>query len=676
MKRNIFLLPVFIFILIAASAQNPLEPYQYGHWLSPDEMHLMLHPETFIETTPPASPIRNVAEFDQMQGALVRYPFGIPLNLIQEMAKDVMVTTIVLNAGQQATVTSLYQGAGVNLNHCNFLLAPTDSYWTRDYGPWFESDSANHVGIIDFPYNRPRPNDDEIPKLIASMLGIPWFGMNIIHTGGNYMSVGMGIASSTDLVWNENPTQTHAQIAQKMMDYLGIENYQVVPDPNISTTIDHIDCWGKFLAPNKILIRQTPSTNSSYTALENMATYWASQVCAYGYPYKVYRVYTPQDQPYSNSLILNNKVFIPYMNTTWDDSAKAAYQKAMPGYLVIGIIGNPSTPWISTDALHCRVMGIADIGILYIRHIPLTGNQPAQDNFVINADVIPCSDSAVYNDSVLIWYKVNNGNYNMVHMTNTSGIHYTGLIPKQPSGSIIEYYLYAADQSGRHAMAPYLGPADPFMFTSIYSDLTAIPDTLWFRTAAECINGKVTHIHNFTTNPINLLNVQQAGSIVWMVDSMSVTTFPHMMNPSDSVYILVKVAIPVKSGIPGFFIDTMKFVSAIDTHRVIIAVDENLLTGLQNAGIQTAFLGANYPNPFNDRTTITYNPGISGHAVLEILNVQGNRLKTLVNSVQSLGVKIVQWDGTSDNGNVVPPGIYFYRLTTDKATITRKMLIY
>ena len=86
--------------------------------------------------------------------------FGIPMALSRIWPQDVMVTTIVLNSAQQGTVTSQYQAAGVNMAHCNFLLAPSDSYWTRDYGPWFESDSSNHIGIIDFPYNRPRPHDD------------------------------------------------------------------------------------------------------------------------------------------------------------------------------------------------------------------------------------------------------------------------------------------------------------------------------------------------------------------------------------------------------------------------------------------------------------------------------------------------------------------------------------
>ena len=77
----------------------------------------------------------------------------------------------------------------------------------------------------------------------------------------------------------------------------------------------------------------------------------------YGEPWEVSRVYTPSNQPYTNSLILNNKVFVPITNSSWDDEALAVYQDALPGYEVLGFTGS----WESTDALHCRVKGIPDI---------------------------------------------------------------------------------------------------------------------------------------------------------------------------------------------------------------------------------------------------------------------------------------------------------------------------
>jgi agmatine/peptidylarginine deiminase len=670
-QKFYILLSLLCLFGIRASAQDKqLEPWQYGHWLSAEEMLSKAKVGiNFVKTPPPVGPVRNVSEFDKMQGVLVRYPFGIPLDLVKDMATDVMVTTIVLNSSEQATVTSQYQAAGVNMAHCNFLQAPSDSYWTRDYGPWFVSDSSNHIGIIDFPYNRPRPNDDEIPKRVAEMLGIPWYGMNIRHTGGNYMTDGMGISTSTTLVWDENPTQTHDSIAKQVHDYLGIDPYLVVPDPN-GTYINHIDCWGKYLAPDKILIRKVPPSHPQYSLIESTANYYANTPCSYGYNYRIFRVNTPDDQPYTNSLILNNKVFVPIMNSSWDDSAIASYQAAMPGYQVIGVLGG-SEPWVSTDALHCRNMGIADIRQLYIHHIPLTGNQPAQDNFLLAADLIPCSDSSVYSDSVLIWYQVNSGNYHKINMVNTSGFHYTGMIPKQPAGSVIRYYLYAADRSGHNATMPFMGPADPFTFTAIYTDITAIPDTLWFRTMYDLFEGKATRLHNFTTAGIMLDFVQQSGNHGWWVDSISVTGFPHMMNPGDSEYIHVVLPIPLSGDNPVYWIDTMNVISELGTHRVIIMINSELYNGIPAvSGEETFLVIYNYPNPFTGSTVVHYQLPERTNVKLEVFNSLGKDVAMLVNSGQAAGIYNVPF-----NAGDLPAGIYYYRFVTGKGTVTKKMLL-
>ena len=682
MKKRYLIFSIITLLSITLSGQESKEPWKLGHWLSREEM--LLKPVTgrnFVETPPPASPVRNVAEFDFMQGALVRYPFGIPILLIKEMASDIEVTTIVASNSQKNTVIQQYISNGVDTSHCNFLIAPSDSYWTRDYGPWFESDSANNIGIVDFPYNRPqRVNDDEIPKKVAEMLGIPWFGMNVMHTGGNYMTGGLGISSSTTLVWTENPALTHDQVAQKVHDYLGIENYMVVADPN-NTYIDHIDCWGKFLAPDKILIRKVPASHAQYNAIEATAAYYAGKTCSYGYPYRVYRVNTPQDQPYTNSVILNNKVLVPIMNSVWDDTAIKAYQDAMPGYEVIGFLGNPGTPWESTDALHCRVMGIADIGLLYIKHIPLTGNQPAEDNFLLSADLIPCSDSAIYNDSVLVYYKVDNGPYQVTHMTNTSGFHYTGTIPKQPAGSIINYYLYAADKSGRHTTCPLIGPGDPFTFTVVYTDLAAVPDTLRFDTYDDCMNGKYTAIHNFTTAAIDLTSIEtmgwfNPGPTGWLVET-SLPQLPYSINPGDSLQFRVIILIPTTDSYSGYWIDTLHFSSPAGTHNVIVLLNDTLVIGMRNhPGLADPLRVNVYPNPGHDYTTLSFKLNESENVKLEIIDLNGRKVRGFVDQSLPAGLQTISWDLLSDNHTRVQNGIYFYRLTTDKVSINGRLIVY
>jgi len=676
--RYIFTLLILVFMMAHPAVSQDtsrVERPVLQHEMSPEELlHKNEIGRGFVETDPPVAPLRNVAEFDRMQGALIRYPFGIPITLIKEMATDVTLTTIVASTAQKNTVISQYVANGVDTSHCNFLIAATDSYWTRDYGPWFESDSASQIGIVDFPYNRPRPNDDEIPKKMAAMLGIPWFGMNVISTGGDYMTDGFGLSSSTELVWDENPTQTHEQIAQKMNDYLGITNYQVVPDPNISSTIDHIDCWGKFLAPDKMLIRKVLTSDPEYTALESAAAYWASQPCSYGYHYRIYRVMTPQDQPYTNSVILNNKVLVPFMNSAWDDSAKAVYEAAMPGYKVIGFIGNPSTPWISTDALHCRVMGISDIGLLHIRHIPISGNQPCETDYTVSADIIASSQQPIISDSVMVHYQVNGGPYLASMMINTTAGHYTGVIPKQPAGSIIRYFLSADDLSGRHATAPFIGQADPFQFQTIYTNLAPVPDTLWFITFEDCYLGKITQLKNLTSSAISLNYVQQHGGNPWYVDSMSVSLLPHIVNPGDSVAIRVKMYILVNSPATQFVVDSLQYTTSTGSHRVILMINYLLLSSA-NDQKQMDNGGNNYPNPFSTETTFALEIQQRCLVTAEILNLQGSTVKTLVNKIFEPGTATLRWDGTDSRGNKLPAGIYFYRLIMNNKTETKRLIL-
>jgi hypothetical protein len=256
-------------------------------------------------------------------------------------------------------------------------------------------------------------------------------------------------------------------------------------------------------------------------------------------------------------------------------------------------------------------------------------------------------------------------------MVNTSGFHYTGMIPKQPAGSVIRYYLYAADRSGHNATMPFMGPADPFTFTAIYTDITAIPDTLWFRTMYDLFEGKATRLHNFTTAGIMLDFVQQSGNHGWWVDSISVTGFPHMMNPGDSEYIHVVLPIPLSGDNPVYWIDTMNVISELGTHRVIIMINSELYNGIPAvSGEETFLVIYNYPNPFTGSTVVHYQLPERTNVKLEVFNSLGKDVAMLVNSGQAAGIYNVPF-----NAGDLPAGIYYYRFVTGKGTVTKKMLL-
>jgi len=628
----------------------------------------------FLGTDPPQGPVRNVAEFERMEGVLIRYPFGISYDVIAALSQVTMVTTIVLNQSQQNYVTNQYSTHGVNMANCNFLIAPSDSYWTRDYGPWYIFYGNDQPGIVDFIYNRPRPLDDVIPQKMADFMGIGWYGMDLITAGGNYMTDGYHNSSSTTLIWNENPSLTHQQIDQMVLDYLGVTAYHVVPDPN-NTYIDHIDCWGKYLDVDKILIREVPPTHPQYDEIEATAAYFAGQASGYGNLLQVYRVYTPENQPYTNSLILNETVFVPVVNSQWDDEALAAYEEAMPGYDVIGLTGS----WESTDALHCRTMGTADRGMLFIKHLPLLGNQPNQGQYAVEAEITAYSQQPVINDSVRVFYRVNGGPYIPIPMTFTGNKTYTASIPGQPVGSEIAYYIHAADQSGRSENHPLIGAPDPHVFfveTQLFPNIVLGIDTL----EANCAPGNTTSESfavsntgqislNYTITWSTLVTESVAG---WLsLNPVSGTIEPGGSDVIAATFDATQLAAGIYNG-------TIQLTSNDPDQHVItipvkFTVDINAWTkheGKRNDAILC------YPNPFNSSlsiTTLMYEPG---YAVLEIYNSQGRLVRVLADGYQQAGVYHYTWDRSDLNNARVAPGVYYYRFRSGDDQYQGKVVCY
>jgi hypothetical protein len=82
----------------------------------------------------------------------------------------------------------------------------------------------------------------------------------------------------------------------------------------------------------------------------------------------------------------------------------------------------------------------------------------------------------------------------------------------------------------------------------------------------------------------------------------------------------------------------------------------------------------NYPNPFNPVTKIEYYLPTLSNVRLEIYNLLGQKIRTLIAQKQTKGKYIVYWDGKNNSGEVVSSGIYIYQLKTENYVITKKMV--
>ena len=82
-----------------------------------------------------------------------------------------------------------------------------------------------------------------------------------------------------------------------------------------------------------------------------------------------------------------------------------------------------------------------------------------------------------------------------------------------------------------------------------------------------------------------------------------------------------------------------------------------------------------YPNPFNPVTTISYRLLDGDHISIDIYDMIGNKVRTVVNQVQDAGIKSHQWNATNDLGQPVSAGIYLYTIQAGDFRQTRKMVL-
>ena len=124
--------------------------------------------------------------------------------------------------------------------------------------------------------------------------------------------------------------------------------------------------------------------------------------------------------------------------------------------------------------------------------------------------------------------------------------------------------------------------------------------------------------------------------------------------------------------------------------KVVTNLDSNVYGNVMEMSVGTAVvlsesaiptsvsLSQNYPNPFNPSTTIEYNVEQSGHVTLNVYDVMGRLVKTLVNNHREAGHISgyqVKWDGLDNAGQQVSAGIYIYSLQTQGVTQTEKMVL-
>ncbi len=104
--------------------------------------------------------------------------------------------------------------------------------------------------------------------------------------------------------------------------------------------------------------------------------------------------------------------------------------------------------------------------------------------------------------------------------------------------------------------------------------------------------------------------------------------------------------------------------------------DINMETGSTASLLPNEFkLHANRPNPFNPITAVLYEVPVAAHVKIDIYNILGQKVKTLVDEVKTPGTHEVLWNGTDERGLQVSTGIYLYNMQAGEFRQSRKMML-
>ena len=664
MKRFVTIFTLVALMAVAAvQAQEKTPDWKRWHYLSEEEMYNTSRGMNFVETDPPAGEPRFVAEFEPMQGVMIRYPLGIPTSLVAQLSNNCHVYCIV-SSSYQSSAQSSFQNAGVNMNNVSFVNAASDSYWVRDYGPWYIFEDR-HPAIVDNIYNRPRPNDDNMSGVFANYWNIPMYGMNLEHTGGNMMEDGRGHGVSDELVFQEN-NYNETNVRNKMRDYLGIDPYHVTIDPQ-GDYIAHVDCWGKYLAPDKILIAQLPSSNSQYALYEQVAEYFATTNCCWGYPYHVYRVQEPGGYtlaPYTNSLILNKTVYVPLgSQSNYNQMALEVYQEAMPGYEIVGVTNNDySTGWENTDALHCRTRGVMDFNMLFVDHREvLHGEQEWQEEYPVVSKFIAYSGMDLKQDSLLVYYSINGGEYQVAHMTATGNPdEYVGNITGFQGGDEIDYYVFGADESGHRYTQPVFAELDPHHFTvgdhALADEGLVITSSAMLEVTEENPQAEAAFINGNHSSlaPIEVTDIFEVenplGEAYLVINPEH--ELPYSLGAEETFHFTLNPNVQAGKGT----ITTFVFVESSDKRlEFMVTIDENVFVSVTEISAETKL----YPNPTNGNFTVEG----ANVAKVEVYNLVGQMI--YAEQGQMININANDWN----------KGIYLVNITMQNGAVETKKLV-
>jgi agmatine/peptidylarginine deiminase len=428
--------------------------------------------------TPPPAEVRNMAEWEEVQALVIAWA-GQATILKEIVRNSVKECKVFIVATDTATVINQLSSAGISLDSVRFVAAPFNTIWICDYGPsCVYKNDVDSLWIVDWTYNRPRPQDDKVPGAIADYLGFPIYEAtsapyNWVHTGGNHLQTGTGTLFSSKLVLNENPEKTEAEIDSIAKLFLGLNEYVKFPTLPYDG-IHHLDMHMRVIDEETIVFGQYPEGVADGPQIEANIQYLIDSIkTSFGNTYNIIRIPMPPDQngrypdnggnyrTYTNAVFVNKTLLVPTYQEKYDTTALRIYRESLPGYNVVGI--NCNSIISQLGALHCITKLVGTNDPLLIQHARLRDVEDTVAYYPVTAYI---RHREGISEANLYYRSSTETSYSEAPMmlVDTAANIWASLIPAYPAGTEVQYYISADANDGKHQVRPIVAPEGYFKF--------------------------------------------------------------------------------------------------------------------------------------------------------------------------------------------------------------------
>ena len=420
---------------------------------------------------PPAGSVRNMAEWEEVQAVVVTWrSYKDELAQIVQAAQEECL--VLVNCTDSVTAKAELSAYGFPLTQVQFNQVATNSVWIRDYGPnCVYLNDVDSLYIVDWIYNRPRPDDDLLPVSIAEYFNLPLYQTiqspyAVIHTGGNFMSDGLGTAFSEKLTLEENPDLDEPALDSIMNRFMGISRYIKIENLPYDG-IHHIDMHMKLLDEQTLLVGEFPENVSDGPQIEaNLQYILANYPSFSGAPYRVVRIpmvpstggnYPPDAyyRTYANGVFINKSYLVPTYYEQFDTTALRILEENLPGYTIVPI--NSQDMISASGAIHCitHTIGVADP--LLIAHHPYPDTLSTVSAYKIQARIQHQSGIQL---AEICYCTSSDTSLTVIPMQLTDSVNklYEADIQAVTAPDTVHYFIRATAQSGKVMTRPITAP--------------------------------------------------------------------------------------------------------------------------------------------------------------------------------------------------------------------------